>query len=305
MVRWLAMLLAFVSALNTAQAANEPASESLPETAALGGRWPTGGSEPPKLVGAALVAAPLVAATLRGADLRGADLRYAQLQGADLRNADLRGARLDGAFLQGARLRGAKLRGASLRGAKLARADLRRADLTLADLRGADFFIEPDWDALVQAVETRVPPRADQDRLVRSLDRVRARALSVSGATLDRTLLDRPVCVFPPVSALDVMHGYDTEKGKPVTATAEGLAPKAWIRERTALLGRLGCANRSGRVARAFAAGFAADRRASATETGVDANALIAALLKDDCAGGKALPVEVRNALMQKKGAAN
>ena len=291
-------------AAGTVHAASEPAAENLPETAALGGRLSLNNDAPAELAGASLAGSPLVAATFWGADLRGADLRNAALQGADLRNADLRGAWLDGAQLQGARLRGAKLRGASLRGAKLARVDLSGADLTLADLRGADFFIEPDWDALIQAVDSRVPPRLDRDRLLRSLRKMPTRALNLKGARLDRTLLDKPVCVFPPVSALDVFHGYDTSKGKPLTASSDGAAPKKWIDEHTTLLGKLACGERAGRVARAFVEGLTADRRGLAKETGIDVPTLIGALLKRDCAGGMALPAEVRDELMQKESGA-
>jgi uncharacterized protein YjbI with pentapeptide repeats len=300
--QWLMLLASGVLALIAAPAAatSVPPADLVPESSALSSRIDPTVPEPNFAPGAPLGSAPLVAARLYGADLRGADLRGAQLQAADLRRADLRGARLDGANLQGARLWGANLQGASLRGAKLARVDLRRADLRLADLRGVDFYGEPDWDALAEAIQTRVPALSDARRRLRAIDVVRERPPSVEGANLAHTLLDRPVCVFPPVSPVDILHGYDKSEADILVASAEGFAPDVFIRERTGFLGRLACNDGQGRVAHAFAAGLLDERHLPAKETALDPAMLINALLASQCLGGQALSETTRQALTRK-----
>lgn len=83
-------------------------------------------------------------------------------RGPDRRRADLVGARLRGADLRGCDLRGALLIGADLRGADLRRADLIGADLRATDLRGADltgalFVTQPQLEAAVGDLRTRLP----------------------------------------------------------------------------------------------------------------------------------------------------
>ena len=283
-----------------APASGAPTTGIVPDSSALSGKIDPAIPEPGLAPGAPLGSAPLATARLYGVDLRGADLRNAQLQAADLRRADLRGARLDGANLQGARLWGADLQGASLRGAKLARVDLRRADLRLADLRGVDLFTEPDWEALAESIQTRVPALSDVKRRLRSIEVVRERPPSVEGANLAHTLLDRPVCVFPPVSPVDILHDYDNSEASILVASAEGFAPDIFIRERTDFLGRLACNDGLGRVAHAFAAGLLDGRHLPAKETSLDPAMLINALLASQCGGGQALTEATRQALSQK-----
>jgi hypothetical protein len=305
MIRRLAMVVALALLIGAAQAANEPPEREFPWTDLPSINAQDSVFGPITYLGADLKDARLEAAKLRRVDLRAADLRSAKLQGADLRGADLRGARLDGAELQGADLRDARLQGASLRGAKLAHVDLSRANLAVADLRGVDFFTEPDWDALAQIVELNFPARADRFQVIRDFGKARKREASIKGATLDRTLLDRPVCVFPPVSALDILHDFDRSKGTPVIASVEGAAPKQYVADRTAYFGELACNNKAGRVARAFASTLLTERRTPPTELGLYRAPLIKRLLATDCAGGATLPSEVKSELMQKKGAEN
>ena len=226
------------------------------------------------------------------ADLRGADLRGAVLLGARLLGADLRGA-----ALQGADLRGADLRGADLRGARLARADLGGADLTLADLRDIDLFQE---DAVT---EVPAAPAAAEGRPRKSEPEKRsgaaARDCSVAGATLDRALQSRPVCVYPPTSAVDVLHGFERAGGLPLIADGTGRAPGAFIAARSALLGELACAEATGEAA------FGLARRAldvdaagvSASAAGFEVAPVIRALLDRGCAGARLFPSELRAAL--------
>lgn len=304
MVRWL-IVAALASLIGSAEAASEPRERDVPWTDLPSTNAQDAVLSPTTFLGADLKDARLEAAKLRRVDLRAADLRNAKLQGADLREADLRGARLDGAELQGADLRDAHLQGASLRGAKLAHADLSRANLAVADLRGVDFFTEPDWDALAQVVELNFPARADRFQVIQDFGKTRKRETSVKDATLDRTLLDRPVCVFPPVGAVDILHDFDKSKGTPVIASAEGAAPKQYVADRTAYFGELACKNKVGRVAHVFAATLIAERRTPPAEIGLDPASLIKRLLAKDCVGGATLPSDVRSELMQKKGAEN
>ncbi len=303
MIRWFVIAAVLVSLIGVAEAASGTRERVFPWT-----DLPSTSARDTVLssrvyLGADLKEAHLEAARLRRVDLRAADLRNAKLQGADLRGADLRGARLDDAALQGADLRDARLQGASLRGAKLAHINLERANLALADLRGADFFTEPDWEALAERIELGFPARPDRFRVIRSLEQARVRPPSVKDAILDRTLLDRPVCVFPPVSALDVLHDFDRTRGVPLTASAAGAAPKQYVADRTAYFGELACRNKAGRVARAFATMAIAERRTPTDELGLDLPPIVKQMLAKDCVGGATLPSEVRSELLQMKGA--
>ena len=233
---------------------------------------------------------------LTGADFRAADLRGTNLRGASLAGSALQGADLRGAELQGADLRSANLQGADLRGARLARADLSGADLTLADLRDVDFFIEvarPRPTEVTDDAEQRprkseqLPPEAAANR-----------TFSVRAAVLDRALQSKPVCVYPPTSAVDVLHDFDRAKGLPLVANVAGEAPDSFSRARTDLLATIGCSDAKGEAA------FGLARRALGTSepppvAGFDADALRRLLAAHDCAGALALPDSERNALAE------
>jgi len=231
---------------------------------------------------------------LTGADFRGADLREASFRGASLVGATLQGADLRGAALQGANLRNADLRGADLRGARLARADLSGADLTLADLRDVDFFQESlttTHDVVPEGIE--VAPRRSE-RL--ASEEAATRAFSVKGAVLDRALQSRPICVYPPTSAVDVLHDFDRAKGLPLVANGNGEAPGSFIEARTDLLATIGCSNAKGEATFGLTR-RALDTKDSSNVAGFDAAALRRTLAGHDCAGGWLLPDEMRRAL--------
>lgn len=224
---------------------------------------------------------------LTGADFRAADLRGANLRGVSLVGSALQGADLRGAELQGADLRGANLQGADLRGARLARADLSGADLTLADLRDVDFFIEvakPRPTEVTDDAEQR-PRKSEQ----LSPEAAANRTFSVKGAVLDRALQSKPICVYPPTSAVDVLHDFDRAKGLPLVANGAGDAPPAFIDARTGLFATIGCSDVKGQAT------FGLARRAlgpgeAPQVAGYDADALRRLLAAHDCAGASALP---------------
>jgi len=235
----------------------------------------------------------LTAADLRAADLRGVDFRGASLVGADLEGADLRGAQL-----QGADLRNANLRGTNLQNARLARTDLSGADLTLADLRNVDFFIEGGTVSLEAEAEGGRPRKSERVAPVA----VASREFSVAGAVLDRALQSKPVCVYPPTSAVDMLHGFDRSRGLPLVADASGAAPTAFIEARTALLSRLACADKTGDVAPGLAA--QADDNADSTPAlaGFNVVVLMRQVFARDCPDGRTTADGPQAALMPAAG---
>lgn len=231
---------------------------------------------------------------LTGADFRGADLRGASFRGASLVGARLQGADLRGAALQGADLRNADLRGADLRGARLARADFSGANLTLADLRDVDFFQE----ALASPYE--IPPEGIEIAPRRSArlepEAAAVRVFSVRGAVLDRALQSKPVCVYPPTSAVDVLHDFDRAQGLPLIANGAGDAPAAFIAARTNLLATIGCSDAKGGATFGLVR-RALDTREALRVAGFDPDALGRLLAAHDCAGAWALPEKMREDL--------
>lgn len=167
------------------------------------------------LVGADLSGADMRRASLSGGvDMIGATLLAASLQGADMTGAKLQGADLSNAALQGAQLTfvqamGANFQGAELDAANLAYAKLQGADLSDASMKGVEFYAASIWQtnppgtAGLEAAElskVRLAPLDEteirqldeliggitnqvvQDRLIRSLDKLRDSEVSAAWA---------------------------------------------------------------------------------------------------------------------------